>query len=154
MSDDEPTPSQLEAAQLLDSAGQASNAMVSSGNRNRKFLVAYVALGCAAVSLEHTLSMNGSLIILAMALPVMAVQYFSMRGRFNPRPLLTSSAAYGWYAFLAVLTMTCLRAWIAEDPWAIAAKMFVSFLLLWHLLSSAQSAWDEDRVNDSQEGVL
>lgn len=137
----------LTAAERLASADQASNKMVAAGTSSRTTLFVYVVLGSTAMSLEHVLSPKMALALFA----VVVVHYVIMRSRAKMRPLLSSSATYGWYAFLASMIVMCLRFWVAEDPWSIGAKLVVSCTALWHLLSAAQTAWDKDRVQDAQE---
>ncbi|MGH3652315.1 hypothetical protein [Glutamicibacter sp.] len=154
MADGQERIDKLTAAELLTSVDQASNEMVATGSFSRAALFVYVLLGSTALSLEHVFSPKMTLALFAAAVLAAMVHYMITRRRAKMRPFLSSSATYGWYAFLASMTMMCLRLWVAEDPWTIAAKLVVSCTALWHLLSSAQAAWDKDRVQDAQEKAV
>ncbi|MGP5703556.1 hypothetical protein [Glutamicibacter arilaitensis] len=151
MADGQERIDKLTAAERLASADQASNKMVAAGTSSRATLFVYVVLGSIAMSLEHVLSPKMALALFAVAVVAALVHYVIMCSRAKMRPLLSSSATYGWYAFLASMIVMCLRFWVAEDPWSIGAKLVVSCTALWHLLSAAQTAWDKDRVQDAQE---
>lgn len=142
------------AAGLLASAEQASQSMVSSINFRRTFLVAYVAIWSIGISLEHVLPGLTEFWILALTIPLALAHYFLTRKHAKIRPPLRNSGSYGWYGFLAMTVLLCLRAWAAEDLWSICAKIIVSCTVLWILLAKAQQAWDKDLVDDAREQAV
>lgn len=144
----------LTAAELLVTADRASHTMVSTGGSTRVVLLVYVLIGSTVLSLADVISGTAILWLAALIIPVLLVQFFSTRNRVKARPVLDGSAIYGWYSFMAMIAVFCLRMWTVVDPWAIGSKWLISFIILWQLLSAAQRSLDKDRVQDAQERAV